>query len=315
MEDFRGDYSAVASLMAEAWAENDNQPLLYTPAFLRSCFDCPSATFTLAPTIYEGETPVAFVAGFPRRILLDGRELNILLVTFLTVAPAYKRKGFGILLWAELVRRARAAGFDGMVNYCVDGDSMDSMIVGSCQRLGLPVERIFSIPYLFGMLFPKNAADPLPSAAGYAATLTELGGMLQGRTRLSRVWTREEAEWQCGRDGAIIERLDAGSRRGILTGYLMSVAGQQDVKCLLVEDILWGTLDSQEQTVLAKRFIQSAAAAGARLAVVPSLGYANTSPFVAARCRPNRRVVHAYLSIWSSQSPSGALDSFYLDVL
>jgi GNAT superfamily N-acetyltransferase len=315
MEDFRGNYRDVSSLMTEAWAENENQPLLYTPEFLRSSLDYPSATFALAPTIYEGEKPVAFVAGLPRHIRLDGSDLNLVLVTFLTVAPAYKRKGFGILLWTELVRRARAAGYDGMINYCVDGDLMDTMILGSCQRLGLPVERIDSVGYLFGMLFPKGAPVQLSVTTEHADTLMELSAGLPDRTRLARLWSREEAEWQCTRDGALIETLEAGSRYGMLTGYLMPVASQQNLKCLLVEDILWGALDSQEQASLARRFMQSAAAAGARFAVVPSMGYADTEPFVAARCRPNRRLVHAYLSIWSNHSQTGPLDSFYLDVL
>jgi hypothetical protein len=202
-----------------------------------------------------------------------------------------------------------------MINYCVAGDSMDTMIVGSCQRLGLPIDRIYSVPYLFGMLFPKGTPAPLPATTGYADTLMELAAELPGRTRLARLWSREEAEWQCKRDGALIEKLDAGSRYGMLTGYVMSVARQQDLKCILVEDILWGTLDRQEQAILASRFMQNAAASGARFAVVPSMGYTNTEPFLAARCRPNRRLVHAYLSIWSNRQQTGPLDSFYLDVL
>ena len=315
MEDFRGDYLQVASLINEAWAENENQPLLYTPEFLRSTFAYPSATFSLAPTIYEGQRPVAFVAGFPRRIRLDGKELNIVLVTLLTVAPEYKRKGYGILLWSELVKRARASGFDGMINYCVEGDSMNAMIQGSCHRLGVPIDRVYSVSYLFGMLFPKADVCAAPPVSECVDTFTQLAAELRERTRLARTWSRDEASWQCSRDGALVEKLQVGSHRGMLSGYVMSVAGQAGAKCLLVEDILWGDLDSHDQEVLTKRFLHRAAASGARLAIIPMLGYAGVEPFIKNRCRPSRRLVHAYLTIWSDRPRPESLTSFYLDVL
>ena len=112
IEDFRGDFAAVAALMQQSWAENREQSLLYTADFLASCFDYPGANFSLAPTLYDGGKPVAFAAGFPRHVRFKGRELRLLLITFLTVAKEYKKTGYGIVLWNELVRRAQAAGFD-----------------------------------------------------------------------------------------------------------------------------------------------------------------------------------------------------------
>src|SRR3990172_7868341 len=122
IEDFRGDFAEAASLLQRSWGENDRRPLLYTADFLRSCFDYPGASFSLAPTLYEGPQPLAFVAGFPRRIRFEKRDLNILVISLLTVSPQYKKKGYGVVLWSELVKRAQARGFDGMVNYCVDGE-------------------------------------------------------------------------------------------------------------------------------------------------------------------------------------------------
>src|ERR1700693_750177 len=142
--------------MQASWAENSGQPLLYTSEFLSSCFEYPGMAFSLAPAIYVQSQPVAFVAGFPRHVKFNGHQQKIIVITFLTVLPEYKKKGLGIILWSELVNRARAAGFDGMVNYCVDGEPMNAMIVGSCNRLKLPITRIYSARYISTVLRPAN---------------------------------------------------------------------------------------------------------------------------------------------------------------
>ena len=116
IEDCRGDFEEISRLIERSWAENTQQALLYPAAFLASCFEYPGASFSLAPAIYDGSTPLAFASAFPRRVCVKGRELNLVIITFLTVASELKKRGYGILLWSELVKRARVAGFDGMVN-------------------------------------------------------------------------------------------------------------------------------------------------------------------------------------------------------
>jgi hypothetical protein len=39
-------------------------------------------------------------------------------------AAEHRSSGHGIVIWSELVRRARAAGFDGMADSCVEGEAM-----------------------------------------------------------------------------------------------------------------------------------------------------------------------------------------------
>ena len=140
IEDFRGDFGGIASLMEQSWAENNKQPLLYTKEFLKSCFEYPGASYALAPTLYRDDIPKAFVAGFPRRVRYKGRELNIVLITFLTVASEYKKMGYGVVIWSELVKRVRVAGFDGMVNYCVDGEAIEHHFQIGPNRSSAPGE-------------------------------------------------------------------------------------------------------------------------------------------------------------------------------
>jgi hypothetical protein len=98
IEDFRGDFDEVAALVQRSWMENSNQSLMYTPDFVASYFEYPGSSFALAPTLYGGNRPLAFIAGFPRRLKVQGRELNVILSSFLSVSSEYKKKGYGVVL-------------------------------------------------------------------------------------------------------------------------------------------------------------------------------------------------------------------------
>jgi GNAT superfamily N-acetyltransferase len=320
IENFRGDFAQLASLMQASWGENSTQSLLYTSEFLASCFAYPGANFSLAPTIYVQSQPVAFVAGFPRHVKFNGREQKIIVITFLTVSPEYKKKGFGIILWSELVKRARAAGFDGMVNYCVDGEPMNAMILGSCNRLELPIARIYSARYLSAVLRSDNHIQGAPDNNERAAEFfLDLAAPLLDRQPLARIWSKPEAEWQCvRRSQPVTEAFSEGGQSGLLTGYIMSISDKQRTKCLLIEDILWGNLAADERQALLEKFLKKAARAGVRFATVPVLGYADMEPFKKARFQRTRRVLHAYLTLWSAEHadcPSEPLPSMYLDII
>ena len=318
LEDFRGDYDSVSALTRESWSENNQQSLLYTSDFLESCFDYPGSDVSLAPTIYDGSNPVAFVAGFPRRIQFAGKELRVLLVTFLTVAPQHKKKGYGIILWSELVSRARAAGFDGMVNYGIAGSTMDSLIPGCCERLGLATARVYSIGYLSGILSPApDGSDPsIEDPPGGREQFFREAARIRGLNGLSRIWEESEAEWQCERRyGAVLAHHSGPGRFGVLTGYVMPALNSHRTKCLFIEDVLWFDLDASERLTLAQKLINRARAAGAEMATVPRCGYADLKAFAALGFQRTRRVVHAYLTVWRGPIPDGAVTSFYLDVL
>lgn len=315
--DCRGDFEEISRLLEGSWAENRQRALLYPTDYLASCFEYPTASLALAPTIYDGPTPLAFVAGFPRRIRFRERELNIIIVALLTAAAALKKRGYGVLLWSELVKRARAAGFDGMVNYCVEGESMYSMILGCCRMLQLPTTHAYTIPYWSRVLTPRkiDSAEPEPGAESVEQFLI-LASALKELAPLARLWTRQEAEWQCRqRFGSVVVELEAGTRRGMLVGYILPVANEDRTKCLIVEDVLWGNLESQDRDQLLKKFLDRAILAGARMAVMPSLGYADLGPFHAARFRPSQRTLHAFLTVWNGELRSDALASMYLDVI
>jgi hypothetical protein len=83
---------------------------------------------------------------------------------------------------------------------------------------------------------------------------------------------------------------------------------------LIIEDVLWGTLEQPERLALVRQMLDQAIAAGAQMATVPSLGYADMEPFSAARFRRSPRVLQAYLTVFKGDPPPEAVSAMYLDV-
>jgi hypothetical protein len=320
IEDFRGDFAEVASLIQSSWEENGKQGLLYTPEFLESCLSYPGSSYSLAPTLYQAEKPCAFVAGFPRNFQYKGRQLRAIVCTLLSVSNEYKRKGYGVVLWSELVKRVRAAGYDAMVNYCVDGQAMNGMILGCCRMLKLPTERIFSVHYLMRpmqqRLRPTSEPDsPDDFDPRTAEKFQQAASFIGTNTSLKRVWTKPEAQWQLHRhDGLVVSHSLAG-RQGLLTAYVMPAANPQRTKCLMIEDVLWGTLRDEERLALVHKLLDRGIQAGAQMAFLPRLGYADIAPFQAARFRSSPRTLHCYLTVFNGDPALEPVPSMYLDVV
>jgi hypothetical protein len=315
IENFRGDYQALAALLQRSWSENSQQSLDYSPEFLQSFLTAPGASASLQPSFYRDGELLAFAAGFQRHVTYHGRQLNLATNTFLSVLPELKKSGLGIVLWTELVKRIRAENFDGMINFCVDGEPMNRMIEGSCQRLGLPVQRIFSVRYMSTLLKVADfGAMPQPSSAPAVEEFLDLANSLQVSQPLARQWSAQEAEWQLQRSGTVVAYSSNESRRGILTGYIMSILDAQKTKVLLLEDVLWQELQPEERLQLLRQFLFQAASRGAQMATLPMLGYADITAFKKTRFFPTRRVLHCYLTLFRDDVPLEALPSMYLDV-
>jgi GNAT superfamily N-acetyltransferase len=316
IEDFRGDLAEVAGLIQKSWEENGKQGLFYTPEFLDSCLNYPGSSYSLAPTLYQGEKPCAFVAGFPRTFRYKGYELRAILCTLLSVSSEYKKRGYGVILWSELVKRARAAGYDAMVNYCVEGEPMNGMILGCCRMLKLPTERIFSVDYLMRPMQPKSPLHLVDDSRDHLAEKFHQAASLIGNDiPLKRGWTKPETQWQLHRHDGLGVSHSVRGREGLLTAYLMPAANPQRTKCLLIEDVLWGTLQGEERLALVQRLLDRGTQAGARMAFLPCLGYADLAPFRAARFRTSPRTLHCYLTIFNGDPAPEPVPSMYLDVI
>jgi hypothetical protein len=315
VEDFRGDYEQLATMVQASWAQNPTPPYLYTAEFLADCLRYPGAGCSLAPTIYDRAEPVAFAVGYPRRVIAGGAERRVLISTLLTVAPEHKASGYGIVVWSELMRRAAQAGFDGVVNYCTEGGAMDRMIRGGCRLLGLPVLRFGSFSYLTRSLW-----GPVPDSAesgceASAQDLCRAAAKMPERADLSRLWTHEEAAWQLSRLGGVSAKGGTDSDPAVLTAYVIPIADAVRTRCLVIEDVLWGNLTADDRQALVRRLITKAAAAGARAAIVPRVGYADVQPFLASGFLASDHTIHAYLTIWSEPGVDRPPKRCYIDVI
>lgn len=311
---FRGDFGALATMIQRSWADNPNQSLLYSEEFLRSAFDYPGSSFHLAPTVYGDAGPLGFVAGFPRSVRWDAQPARIVLNSFLTASTAVKGAGLGLKLWANLIARCRDQGYDGTINFCVEGDDMNRMMPGLSHLLKLNTQRIFPVEFLVRFLRPAPPAPPPQISDPDIDLFLELASALPDTLPLARLWTREEAEWQCrGRAGAITVSSRLDGRRGVLTGYLTQAASTPPTNVVLLEDLLWGDLEPAGRTELLARFLRAAAAQGASTASCPLLGYSSSDTLAAAGFRPSKRVLHTYLTFWNGFQPR-PVPGLYIDV-
>jgi len=313
-ESFRGDFGSLAVVVKDSWSENPNQSILYDESFLRSAFAYPGTSLDLAPTIYVDGHPAAFVAAFPRTIRLGGRQQRFACITFWTTSARFKGRGFGSSVWMEILRRARDSGFDGAVNFCADGAATNNIVMACGERVNAASRRVFSAKYLARLLRPAPKTKMVASA-GVVDLFLRAAAQVPEPVPLARVWSREEAEWQClRRTGALCAVTEKSSRAGVATGYVVDIIDKEPTKVLLVEDLLWGDLEAQERIALVEQLLAQGAAEGAQIAVAPLMGYAETDTLRATGFRQSRRVMNTYLTVWDRASAPQPLSSLYLDV-
>jgi hypothetical protein len=316
VEEFRGDYEELAAVMRASWVNGAGAPYLYTAELLADWLRYPGAELAPTPAIYADEALVAFAAGLPRTVEVAGVPRRILISTLLTVAPAQKAAGYGIVVWSELMRRAAAAGYDGVVNYCAEGEAMHRMIETGCRLLDLPLTRVKSFSYLVGRVSPAAGDGTATAGRPSAHELVEAaaaGADLSARdaaARLWRVWSVPEAEWQLSRLGSVA----VGAGGAVLTGSVVTVADEARSRYLVVDDVLWGSAAARGRR-LVDALLAQGADEGASYAVLPAMGYVDVRPFLGAGMVPSPHPMHAYLTLWSDPGAVRPVDRYYLDVI
>ena len=312
VEDFRGDYEGLATMMQASWGESPAASYLYSAELLADCFTYPGASHWLAPSIYDGLELVAFAAGFPRRVLIGGIERRVVISTFLTVAPEHKASGYGIVVWSELMRRAAAAGFDGAINYCVDHGPMDRMIGPACAAIGLPVAKAASFFYLTS---PVTAAATLPpSPTATVQQLLSAASDLRNQLGICRLWTAPEAAWQLSRVGTV-----SASSGGDGAGGHVRICDPVQRRsarrvCLVIDDILWRSAEAAERVELVRRLAAAGAAAGATGAAVPLTRLRRHATVPGSRLRALPAHAERPPVAWSETTEPARAPGYYLDV-
>lgn len=314
VENFCGDFAALADMVKDSWSLNKEAALLFTEAFLRSAFEYPGSSFDLAPALYTPDGIGGFCAAFPRNVRMAGRDIRLAVITFLTASTRLRGTGQGVALWGETVKRARAGGYEGTISYCVEGDDMQRMMPAVGKLFRLNMQAVYRVEYLSRFLRPVTGTPPAAATDAEIEMFLDLAAECAGSVPLARLWTPAEAVWQCRqRSGAIMVSLESGGRRGLLTGYLVMVVGDPPAQVALLEDIFWGNLETAEQALLLQRFLTAAASKGARAVSCPVMGYSSMAPLTAAGFRPSKRALHTWLALWNGMDPE-PVSALYIDV-
>ena len=308
VETFNGDFAELAALMQSSWAENAQEPLLYSARFLESALQQPGASLDLCPAVYEHGALIAFGAGVPRNLRLNGQSCSVLLDSFITVAPVHKGRGLGGLIWSGIAEAAKRNKHDGLITFCVEGDRMNQSLLKFAERYRWPTQKSLAVRYL-ARLVPKNRGGSIGTA--YPASFLSNSERIDSGIGFARVWTEREAEWQCReREGAF----GCSTERGAISGYAMPTAGAKPALCGLVEDVLWDAMEHADRKRLVASLLDVASAAGIDLLLVPVLNYTDLTPFAEAGFRATRRTLQMYLTSWSPKFPFQEITSAYIDV-
>jgi len=312
LQAFNGDFAELAALMQSSWAENVQEPLAYSEQFLASALSQPGASLDLCPSLYEDGKLVAFGAGLPRNLRVGDRSCKVLLDSFITVAPTHKGRGLGGLIWSGIAGAAKRHGHDGLITFCVEGDRMNGSLLKFAERYSLPTQESLAVRYL---------ARPVPKGRATEVTTADPECLLQASENLDaaigfrRVWTADDAEWQCRRrEGALGVSLEREGKCGAITAYAMPTAGAKPVLCGLVEDVLWEGLEHADRKQLVSSLVDAASAAHIDLLLVPNLQFTELTPFAEAGFRSTRRTLQMYLTSWSENFPLHEVTSAYIDV-
>ena len=305
------DARAAMDLMNRSWTENQDRPLKFEEEFIRGYLQYPSTAPVLSPALYDGESLVGFVIGIPRHVMLHDRECDLVLLTFFTVAPDFKGCGLGVAIWAECLRSAQQAGYDGAIHYCSEGNRSNHVTAAAAHRIGLVQHPIGKVEFLMASLasIGKEQATPAtPSIDRFMAAASS-----PPPTPLARLWSRTEGEWECiHRAGALYTTSDDPDPPAALAGYRIDIMDGLGTRCLFIDDVLWRDVPPSSRVELLRRFV--AAASDCKVAFVPLLNYADMSAFRAVGFRRSPKSLAAYVTIWNG-NPCPDIPSMYIDVI
>lgn len=303
------DWPQAAALIAESWKENHEQALDYTPDFIESLAGYPASLPVIAPAFFDGDQLAAFVMGFPRNFEVEGLTRKLLLMTLFTVGPRYKGQGLGRRIWAECLRQACDAGYEGALYYCVEGNISNKVTAAGVQLAGFEALHILTIPYLMRML--RRPLDAPADSIGPDSEMFLKCAAAVPPLPLRRCWTESEFTWQLQRPGAIAV---SDGKTGVLCGYTLNSSDAQRTSVFFVEDVLWLQDAEDGRTRLLALLLQQASRVSS-LAVVPVLGYAALKTFVAAGFRKSPRVLNAYLVNFPIFQCSSPITAIYAEIL
>jgi GNAT superfamily N-acetyltransferase len=303
-------FEEASNLIRDAFATNKESALDYTTEFISSCYRYPGADPALSPAFFDNGSMVSVLASFPRRVRFDNREALLALLTFNSVSPEYRRFGLGIEMVSEAVERAKQAGYNGAIFYCVDGNIANKTTVVGFRAAGATCRKVFTLDYLMGL--PRPSPPPASICEPDTNTFVRLANQMSMRLPFARIWSEEEARWECSeKSGAVTQALEFGSAKGIISGYVLN--DSHGTPCAQIENVLWDELDADQRVTLLKLFLSNLGIA--KIAVMPLWNYIDDEIFRKVGFRRSPRRLNVYVCFWDGKTVLDSLDAMYIDVL
>lgn len=146
---------AAGRILEESWPAPH---VRYSPQYLRWQFGFPGPLPPLAVAAFEGAEPVGFAGATPRRARFRAHSAPLYIVSFVSVRPAWRRRGIAAALYAELLRPVRE-GEAAVVTFAESGSAGQRRLVAAYEAAAFHVRPLGEYA-VHGYLPPPNAPAP-----------------------------------------------------------------------------------------------------------------------------------------------------------
>ena len=106
----REDLIDASRLIDKAWAADYGVEgyIAYEPEILERQFETEKGSIWLGS--YHGDKLIGVNVSFPRKIMIEGNEVDTAIPTYLSVDPAFRRRGIAVALVKGIIERKRNSG-------------------------------------------------------------------------------------------------------------------------------------------------------------------------------------------------------------
>ena len=146
---------SASRVLEESWPAPH---VRYSPEYLRWQFSFPGTVPSLGVAAFEGEEPVAFGGATPRRARFRGRIAAVYIVSFVSVRPAWRRRGIAAMIYAELLHHIRKTD-SAVVTFAETGSAGQRRLLAAYDAAAFHVRALGEYP-MYGFVVPPDAPPP-----------------------------------------------------------------------------------------------------------------------------------------------------------
>jgi hypothetical protein len=153
IKSFSGDYEKVYDLIRRSWQDDyirkySQSVQDFSPDFLKWNIERDGYDPDLILEGYIGDELVGFSANMPNKLNYDGKIINSVLSTFLSIDPKEKKKGIGKKFLKEKIYRMRKKNYD--LNYFIqdEGHAIEKIVRKVASEMGEKIDNYLRFTFL-----------------------------------------------------------------------------------------------------------------------------------------------------------------------